>query len=44
LAFGGALVAMTAPSPGPMVFLVLLACGTAAAGLGVLLSGRVTSA
>jgi MFS family permease len=43
LAFGGALVAMTAPSPGPMVFLVLLAGGTAAAGLGVLLSGRVTS-
>jgi MFS family permease len=44
LAFGGALVAMTAPSPGPMVFLVLLAGGTAAAGLGVLLSGRVASA
>ena len=43
LAFGGALVAMTAPSPGPMVFLVLLAGGTVAAGLGVLLSGRVTS-
>jgi MFS family permease len=42
LAFGGALVAMTAPSPGPMVFLVLLAGGTAAAGLGALLSGRVT--
>ena len=44
LAFGGALVAMTAPSPGPMVFAVLLAGGTAAAALGVLLSGRVTSA
>jgi MFS family permease len=44
LAFGGALVAMTAPSPGPMVFLVLLAGGAAAAGLGVLMSGRVTSA
>src|SRR6478672_7981018 len=44
LAFGGALVAMTAPSPGPMVFLVLLAGGTAAAGLGVLMSGRVASA
>ena len=44
LAFGGALVAMTAPSPGPRVFAVLLAGGTAAAALGVLLSGRVTSA
>ena len=44
LAFGGALVAMTAPSPGPMVFLVLLAGGTAAAALGTLMSGRVTSA
>jgi hypothetical protein len=35
---------MTAPSPGPMVFLVLLAGGTAAAALGTLMSGRVTSA
>lgn len=44
LALGGALVAMTAPSPGPTVFLALLAGGTAAAALGVLVSGRVTSA
>jgi MFS family permease len=41
LAFGGALVAVTAPSPGPAVFAVLLAGGTLAAALGVLLAGRV---
>jgi MFS family permease len=43
LAVGGALVAVTAPSPGPMVFLVLLAGGALAAALGVLVSGRVAS-
>src|SRR6476659_10080265 len=43
LAFGGALVAVTAPSPGPVVFLVLLAGGALAAALGVLVSGRVAS-
>jgi MFS family permease len=42
LAFGGALVAVTAPSPGPGVFLVLLAGGTLAAAVGVALAGRTT--
>jgi len=41
LAFGGALVAVTAPSPEPAVFAVLLVGGTLAAALGVLLAGRV---
>lgn len=40
LAFGGALVAAAAPSPGPVVFAVLLAAGTLAAAVGLALTGR----
>lgn len=40
LAFGGALVAGAAPSPGPLVFGVLLGAGTLAAAVGLALSGR----
>jgi MFS family permease len=41
LAFGGALVAAAAPSPGPVVFGVLGAAGTACAVVALALGGRV---
>jgi MFS family permease len=44
LAFGGALVAGAAPSPGAGVFAVLLGAGTAVAALGLALTGRATAA
>ena len=43
LAFGGALVASAAPSPGPVAFAVLLGAGTLAAAVGLVLTSRVGS-
>ncbi len=43
LAFGGALVAGAAPSPGAGVFAVLLGAGTVTAGVGLALTGRATT-
>ena len=43
LAFGGALVAGAAPSPGPLVFAVLLGAGTVAAAVGLALTARTTA-
>jgi MFS family permease len=40
LAFGGALVAGAAPSPGPVVFAVLLGGGAVAAAVGLALTAR----
>jgi MFS family permease len=44
LAFGGALVAGAAPSPGPVVFAVLLGGGAVAAAVGLALTGRTAPA
>lgn len=43
LAFGGALVAGAAPSPGPVTFGVLMGGGTLAAAVGLALTGRTGS-
>jgi MFS family permease len=44
LAFGGALVAGASPSPGPVVFAVLLGGGALAAAVGLALTGRTKPA